>query len=579
MARKLMIESDGVKTKAPLGGSALDCLPRRSKPSLPVVQISHSWRCTACARTGGSSAAISHPSRCDRVRKQAACARTGGGSAGVSHSSRCDRVRKQTACARTGGGSAAVSHTFCDRFGEGIACARTGGSSAAGGWRRPGAVGTRVRKQAACARAGGGSAAVSHSSRCDRVRKQTACARTGGSSAAVSHSSRCDRLGKRIACARTGGSSGAGGWGRAGAVGTPRQASQRRRESIRSPSAKEVGDGRRAVRRISFRQLCDRHMHIASRCDSDCGGRWGVRRASGTTTGSNEHVVMDDNDDEEKTEDGSEDNHVNRDWDGDVPVNTDMQGDEAREPWRVSSWRERQEKGAEEDGGGRKREGKALRIEKEREIKSTSRGIIASQQRESVTKYARRAMEESVPPEGYVLLLSCVVGLMTGAAVVVFNDMVHGIHHLLWSGAGGESASWLRSQPIAATWERVVLIPVGGGILVGQLNALRTYLDEMSVRYVRLPGLDRDSESPPLLNINALLQIAQPVLKALAASVTLGTGNSLGPEGPSVEIGASLGSSVGKVLKNSRERTLAFIASGSAAGIASGTVAKENQLK
>jgi H+/Cl- antiporter ClcA len=60
------------------------------------------------------------------------------------------------------------------------------------------------------------------------------------------------------------------------------------------------------------------------------------------------------------------------------------------------------------------------------------------------------------------------------------------------------------------------------------------------------------------------------LLKAVAAAITLGTGNSLGPEGPSVEIGASIANGVGTVLNNSRERKLSLVAAGSAAGISSG---------
>lgn len=59
-------------------------------------------------------------------------------------------------------------------------------------------------------------------------------------------------------------------------------------------------------------------------------------------------------------------------------------------------------------------------------------------------------------------------------------------------------------------------------------------------------------------------------LKAVSAAVTLGTGCSLGPEGPSVEIGASIANGVSAVLSNSRERKTALVAAGSAAGISSG---------
>ena len=41
--------------------------------------------------------------------------------------------------------------------------------------------------------------------------------------------------------------------------------------------------------------------------------------------------------------------------------------------------------------------------------------------------------------------------------------------------------------------------------------------------------------------------VKKTVLKTVAAVVTLGTGASLGPEGPSVEIGAAVSSGVGRV--------------------------------
>ena len=64
--------------------------------------------------------------------------------------------------------------------------------------------------------------------------------------------------------------------------------------------------------------------------------------------------------------------------------------------------------------------------------------------------------------------------------------------------------------------------------------------------------------------------VLRPALKALAAAVTLGSGNSLGPEGPSVEIGSAIGRGTGGLMQGSRERAIALVAAGSAAGIASG---------
>ena len=57
------------------------------------------------------------------------------------------------------------------------------------------------------------------------------------------------------------------------------------------------------------------------------------------------------------------------------------------------------------------------------------------------------------------------------------------------------------------------------------------------------------------------------VFKAAAAAVTLGTGASLGPEGPSVEIGTAAAGVLGGVLRSKRKHYVSLIAAGSGAGV------------
>ena len=56
--------------------------------------------------------------------------------------------------------------------------------------------------------------------------------------------------------------------------------------------------------------------------------------------------------------------------------------------------------------------------------------------------------------------------------------------------------------------------------------------------------------------------------KVLASSLTIGTGGSAGREGPIVQVGAALGSSLGQFLRFSDERVNTLVACGAAAGIA-----------
>uniref|UniRef100_A0A0E0FRV1 Chloride channel protein n=1 Tax=Oryza nivara TaxID=4536 RepID=A0A0E0FRV1_ORYNI len=165
------------------------------------------------------------------------------------------------------------------------------------------------------------------------------------------------------------------------------------------------------------------------------------------------------------------------------------------------------------------------------------------------------AWEEEVaaPGRDLVTLAACLVGLLSGVSVVLFNLSVHEIRDLFWDGIPLRGASWLREESIGEIWQRVILVPVSGGIIVGVFNTLRSSIatnsnDTMS----KIKGAFR------------------PFLKAMAASFTLGTGNSLGPEGPSVEIGSSIAKGFGNVFKLEGGKKLSLVAAGSAAGIASG---------
>ncbi len=63
-----------------------------------------------------------------------------------------------------------------------------------------------------------------------------------------------------------------------------------------------------------------------------------------------------------------------------------------------------------------------------------------------------------------------------------------------------------------------------------------------------------------------LRRAASPVLRALAAAITLGSGASLGPEGPSVDIGRSSARALGSLLRSKHRRLFPLIAAGSGAG-------------
>ncbi|XP_076900226.1 chloride channel protein CLC-f-like [Bidens hawaiensis] len=158
------------------------------------------------------------------------------------------------------------------------------------------------------------------------------------------------------------------------------------------------------------------------------------------------------------------------------------------------------------------------------------------------------SVADGASPEWALLLIGCLLGLATGLCVAAFNLLVHVIHEWSWAGIPNEGATWLRLQRLADTWHRILLIPVTGGIIVGVLHGLLEIIDQIKKS---TPGIF-------------------PTVRAIQAAVTLGTGCSLGPEGPSVDIGKSCANGCSLMMDNNKEQRIALVAAGAAAGISSG---------
>ncbi|MFZ9464448.1 MAG: chloride channel protein, partial [Vulcanococcus sp.] len=110
---------------------------------------------------------------------------------------------------------------------------------------------------------------------------------------------------------------------------------------------------------------------------------------------------------------------------------------------------------------------------------------------------------------------------------------------------------WLESWP-------VVLVPLVGGLAVG---LLRTFARDLGPSLPSLMAMaDGALQAAPKL----------PLVRLVAASLSLGSGASLGPEGPSVESGGNIGLWVGSRGGLSPQSQKALVAAGVAAGLAAG---------
>lgn len=154
----------------------------------------------------------------------------------------------------------------------------------------------------------------------------------------------------------------------------------------------------------------------------------------------------------------------------------------------------------------------------------------------------------------YMVLLAVGVGCLGGLGAVGFRFLIKALHRIAW-GQWDYSLDAVRSQP----WWWILLIPTIGGAIVGPLV-------HFFAREAKGHGVPEVMEA---IVVNSGLIRARVVLvKSLASAITIASGGSVGREGPIVQIGSALGSTVGQLLKVSGRRLRTLAGCGAAAGIA-----------
>lgn len=150
--------------------------------------------------------------------------------------------------------------------------------------------------------------------------------------------------------------------------------------------------------------------------------------------------------------------------------------------------------------------------------------------------------------------LAVIVGLGGGFGAVGFRYLIDFFQSLFYGGAGDLLAR-LQSLP----WYSKVWVPAAGGLLVGPLVYFLA-------REAKGHGVPEVMEAVTLKSGSIRKRVV--MIKSLASAICIGTGGSVGREGPIVQIGSAIGSSIGQLLKISAERMKILVGCGAAAGIA-----------
>lgn len=157
------------------------------------------------------------------------------------------------------------------------------------------------------------------------------------------------------------------------------------------------------------------------------------------------------------------------------------------------------------------------------------------------------ALDDVFDEERFFLILSVFIGIFSGLAVVCFRLAIDWTHLAL-----------LGPLPQTHSW-RLFVVPSLAGLVVGIL---------VIHVFPAIRGSGVNQTKAALYIFNGYIPFRTAIGKFICSALAIGAGHSLGPEDPSLQIGASLASALGRQLQLSREKLRLMAPVGAAAGLA-----------
>jgi CIC family chloride channel protein len=156
-------------------------------------------------------------------------------------------------------------------------------------------------------------------------------------------------------------------------------------------------------------------------------------------------------------------------------------------------------------------------------------------------------------------LLALLLGVVTGVGAVLFRDLIGLIHNLFFEGRLDfryNANVFTKAAPWGAL---VILVPVIGAIGV-------TFLVTNFAPEAKGHGVPEVMDA--IYYKGGVIRPVVALVKSLASAFAIGTGSSVGREGPIIQIGSALGSTFGQLIRMPTGQRIALVAAGAGAGIA-----------
>ena len=156
-------------------------------------------------------------------------------------------------------------------------------------------------------------------------------------------------------------------------------------------------------------------------------------------------------------------------------------------------------------------------------------------------------------------LLSAVIGAVAGIGAAAFRVLIALIHNLFFLGAWSPRYDVVVHTPVSPWGAGIVLAPVLGALVVAFL--VKTFAPEAK-------GHGVPEVMDAIYYGKGVIRPVVVLVKSLASALSIGSGGSVGREGPIIQIGSAFGSSLGQWLAVPPWQRITMIAAGAAGGLA-----------
>lgn len=159
----------------------------------------------------------------------------------------------------------------------------------------------------------------------------------------------------------------------------------------------------------------------------------------------------------------------------------------------------------------------------------------------------------------WMIIISIIIGIFAGFGSILFRGMIGFVHNLSFKGEFSVVFDAYQ-HAIKSVWGiGFIFVPVIGAAVV-------CWLTQKFAPEARGHGV------PEVMNAiyyqEGKIRPIVALVKSVCSSISIGTGGSVGREGPIIQIGAAFGSFLGQFIKMAVRQRIVLIAAGAAAGIA-----------